>query len=507
MKQFSLTLLLVALVALLANNTRPSGEKALLSVPFKPDIPRTWDSTALADYELPLATPKASPRNVSPAYYYQMPEMVIYKSYPIYAPGREPKGYWEWLQQQEPEVAFDPDKLKTEADWIKAGELVFDAPTDTSGVFTLREARDPAMYAYTNMPLTKDGIMPYARYVIPKKGLVVVSGLGCVMCHTRVLPDGSVIKGAQGNQPDSKRVAFAYRNYNVPEPAAQGFIKALMSAPWLSDDPHTQLSKQSKSVIADALDAMPPGTVIREGAGVLFPPQIPTLIGIKDRKYLDHSGINRHRNIGDLMRYVALNQSVNMIASYDGFVPGGKGFKEVPDPKTGIRYSEAQLYALARYLYSLEHPANPNKPNAVTKRGEQIFAEQGCVTCHTPPAFTNNMLTPVDGFEVPDEHRKKYDIFDISIGTDPDYTLKTRRGTGYYKVPSLKGLWYLGPFLHDGSLASLEDLLDPKRLSDNYIPTGFKGAGVTHRAVRGHEFGMELPDADRKALLAYLRTL
>lgn len=211
--------------------------------------------------------------------------------------------------------------------------------------------------------------------------------------------------------------------------------------------------------------------------------------------------------MGDLMRYVALNQSVNMLASYDGFVPGGKDFKVVPAPGKGIRYSEAQLYALASYIYSLEHPANPNKPNALTKRGERIYAEQGCVSCHTPPAFTNNMLTPVDGFTVPDDHRKKYDVFDISIGTNSDYALKTRRGTGYYKVPSLKGVWYRGPFLHDGSLARLEDLLDPRRLQDDYVPTGFRGAGVTHKAVRGHEFGMDLPDTDRKALLAYLRTL
>ena len=507
MKNPCFALLFFSTIGFLSTIGPFEGKQAIESVPFTPVIPRTWDSTALADYELPLATPKATPKNVSPDYYYQMPEMVIYKSYPIYAPGREPKGYWNWLHQQEPEIAFDPATLKTEADWIKAGELVFDAPTDTSGVFTAQEARDSALYAAIRMPLTKDGIMPFARYVVPKKGIVVVSGLGCNMCHTRVMPDGQVIKGAQGNQPDARRVAYVYSHYDVPEQAAQGFIKALMSAPWLSDDPHTGLSKKPKSDIIDALNAMPPGTILREGAGILFPPQIPTLIGLKDRTYLDHSGLNRHRNIGDFMRYVALNQSVNMIASYDGFVPGGKNFSEVPKPSRGIRYSEAQLYALARYVYSLEHPANPNKPSALSKRGERIYAEQGCVTCHTPPAFTNNMLTPVDGFTVPDEHRTKYDVFDISIGTNPDYTLKTRRGTGYYKVPSLKGVWYRGPFLHDGSLATLDDLLDPNRLRDDYVATGFRGVGVLHKAVRGHEFGMDLPDTDRKALLAYLKTL
>lgn len=39
---------------------------------------------------------------------------------------------------------------------------------------------------------------------------------------------------------------------------------------------------------------------------------------------------------------------------------------------------------------------------------------------------------------------KLCDILGMSVGTDPDLTLKTKRGTGYYKVPSLKGVWYRG---------------------------------------------------------------
>ncbi len=143
----------------------------------------------------------------------------------------------------------------------------------------------------------------------------------------------------------------------------------------------------------------------------------------------------------------------------------------------------------------------------MSDKGKLIFVEQGCVTCHTPPLFTNNKLTPVDGFEVPEEHYDKYDIFDISVGTDPEYSLNTRRGTGYYKVPSLLGLWYRGPYLHDASLARLEDFFDPARLGDAYIPTGFKPHDVKTKAVKGHEFGMELSEGERKALIAYLKTL
>ena len=66
---------------------------------------------------------------------------------------------------------------------------------------------------------------------------------------------------------------------------------------------------------------------------------------------------------------------------------------------------------------------------------------------------------------------------------------------------------YRGPFEHNGSVATLEDWFDPKRLRDDYVPTGFKGFGVKTRAVRGHEFGLQLLAEDKRALIAFLKTL
>ena len=55
---------------------------------------------------------------------------------------------------------------------------------------------------------------------------------------------------------------------------------------------------------------------------------------------------------------------------------------------------------------------------------------------------SNNKLTPAEGFTIPEDHKTKYDILPVSVGTDPGLAMKTRKGTGYYKVPSLKGVWY-----------------------------------------------------------------
>lgn len=96
---------------------------------------------------------------------------------------------------------------------------------------------------------------------------------------------------------------------------------------------------------------------------------------------------------------------------------------------------------------------------------------------------------------------------DRRVGTDPRYALQTRKGTGYYKVPSLLGIWYRGPLGHNGSVAGLEDWFDPARLRDDYIPTGYKGYDGKTRGVPGHRFGLELSSGDKAALIAFLRTL
>jgi mono/diheme cytochrome c family protein len=255
--------------------------------------------------------------------------------------------------------------------------------------------------------------------------------------------------------------------------------------------------------IAAVFEAIVPGVCARQGSSPFFPPHIPDLIGVKDRRYLDASGLVRHRSIGDLMRYAALNQGADALSQYGSFRPKG----DLPDPQAESRYSDAQLYALSLFIYSLTPPRNPNAFDATAARGKAVFDRAGCATCHTPPLYTNNKLTPALGFTVPAAHLETYDVMRVSVGTDPRLTLQTRRGTGYYKVPSLRGVWYRGPFGHNGSVATLEDWFDARRLNDDYLATGFRGAGVTTRAVKGHAFGLNLPPEDRAALIAFLKTI
>jgi len=98
---------------------------AAAATPWRPRIPKVWDEAALADWMTPVAGLNVRPTHISAKEYYSMPEYNL-GTYPVYMPGREPQGYWEMLQRVGPQRLFEPEKLNTEADWIAAGERIFE---------------------------------------------------------------------------------------------------------------------------------------------------------------------------------------------------------------------------------------------------------------------------------------------------------------------------------------------------------------------------------------------
>lgn len=467
-------LVLLATLGLTAPGQGGRAQEAGAGKPLA--IPKTWDDEEIASLQLPLPHPGLSPVHVRADYYYRIPVRPIYKSYPIYHPDKEPPGYLEWLRRQEPEITFDPPELRSEAEWVRAGEIVFDAPIgfasptafDNQICSFLEDVRDPEWYRFTRMPLAEGGVLPFFRYVVRKKGLVELGELSCATCHTRVMPDRTVIKGAQGNFPFDRAVAWSFRRRVTPE-IVRSAIRQIFTVPGLEPDPLADLLRKPVDEMAALFEAIPPGVLARHGSSPFSPPVVPDLIGIKEFHYLDRTGLVQHRGVEDFMRYAALNQGADDLASFAGFIPAGEDLKKLPAPGTQSRYSDEQLYALAKYLYALEPPPNPNVPKpddedgkALVALGRSAIRREMCDRCHRPPLYTNNMLMPVEGFKVPEEHRRdlKLRIMGEAIDTDPGLTLRTRRGTGYYKVPSLKGVWYRGPFGHDGSCATLAVISD-----------------------------------------------
>jgi hypothetical protein len=102
---------------------------------------------------------------------------------------------------------------------------------------------------------------------------------------------------------------------------------------------------------------------------------------------------------------------------------------------------------------------------------------------------------------------------------------------GAYEARVLQGIWAAAPYLHNGSVATLADLLKPSiqrkpRFSigpeydiDNIGLATTQGESSETRSLTdctdlnsgnsrcGHEYGTALPDEDKKSLLEYLKTL
>jgi hypothetical protein len=122
--------------------------------------------------------------------------------------------------------------------------------------------------------------------------------------------------------------------------------------------------------------------------------------------------------------------------------------------------------ALAAWLESLAPPA----VSPAAGRAAALF-EARCAGCHAPPGYAG----PPVALAV--------------VGTDPSVGRSADRGTGGYRVPSLRGVGTRGRLLHDGSVPDVATLLDPDRV------------------VAGHRFGVDLPAADRAALAAWVAAL
>ena len=166
------------------------------------------------------------------------------------------------------------------------------------------------------------------------------------------------------------------------------------------------------------------GAVLRWNGSPFYPVKVPDLIGVKDRRYLDHTATHLHRGVGDLMRYAALVSFADTADFGPHHMLSGNA------KRVEARLPDQALYALALYIYSLKPPPNPNLFEGEAIAGRKVFAREGCPACHTPPLYTNNKLTLAEGFTPSSDKPATLDVLAISVHTDPGLALKTRKGTG-----------------------------------------------------------------------------
>jgi mono/diheme cytochrome c family protein len=120
-------------------------------------------------------------------------------------------------------------------------------------------------------------------------------------------------------------------------------------------------------------------------------------------------------------------------------------------------FGPEDVTAVSAWIDGLEAPRGAVADAAAVERGRAHFesAEVGCASCHTGSALTNNT--------------------NADVGTG-----------GSFQVPSLRGVLYRGPYLHDGRAATLEEVVE--------------SAGTTHGSTA------HLDAEERADLIAYLRS-
>ena len=207
------------------------------------------------------------------------------------------------------------------------------------------------------------------------------------------------------------------------------------------------------------------------------------------------------------------------------------GSESGPKDKAGFL---AQIDWLKDYLRNKPPPNYPFAlDGAKATAGKAIFDQQ-CATCHA----SDRTGTPLPLADV-GTNRDRIDTWgkDFAVAAN-----KVVGGMGIerkglveapligYNVQYLDGIWLRAPYLHNGSVPTLRDLLEPidrrpkvfYRGYDLYDPVrgGFVSTGadaeregtkfdVSQRGSGngGHTFGVTLPDTDKDALVEYLKTL
>jgi hypothetical protein len=192
---------------------------------------------------------------------------------------------------------------------------------------------------------------------------------------------------------------------------------------------------------------------------------------------------------------------------------------------------------IERFLRALPPPPSPHQPDAAAvERGKVVFAAN-CGECHAPGGTRTLSVIPVAevGTDINRSHmwtelaRDTYNNF----REGRDWGFKSFRKISGYVAEPLGGLWLNGPYLHNGSVPTLRDLLEPPTQRPTAFVRGLdvvdprnggfvapscdprerpaEGFCFDTRLVGngndGHVYGTALSASDKSDLLAYLLTL
>jgi cytochrome c peroxidase len=153
--------------------------------------------------------------------------------------------------------------------------------------------------------------------------------------------------------------------------------------------------------------------------------------------------------------------------------------------------------AIAAFLQTLRTDTSAHKPlSEIEKQGKAIFFAQKtqCATCHPPPYYTIATRTKNAYFNI--GLHQKYPKEDSGL----QETTHEKQDNGKFRVPSLVNVSKTAPYMHDGSVASLSEVI-------TIFEQGGLGKGKKHPQKAKMIRGFRLTTDERQALLAFLYSL
>jgi hypothetical protein len=199
---------------------------------------------------------------------------------------------------------------------------------------------------------------------------------------------------------------------------------------------------------------------------------------------------------------------------------------------------------VADWLLDLEPPPSPYPARPEAERGRDIYMAE-CAACHgwkgeRGYVFEGERLgrvTPIEEVGTDPARLNSYTERLAQQQTrlfaeDPAYRFRHFRKTGGYANQPLDGLWLRAPYLHNGAAPTLRDLLSPPEARPRAFVRGLvtldpeRGGFVSPpcepgapleagwcfdtslpgNGSGGHLWGVDLPELEKDALLAYLMT-
>ena len=148
-------------------------------------------------------------------------------------------------------------------------------------------------------------------------------------------------------------------------------------------------------------------------------------------------------------------------------------------------------------------------------RGESLFFSERLECHHCHSSFNLSGSVQYVGKEFRDQEFFNNGLYNIGgTGAYPDdnrgiftFTLKPE-DMGRFKAPTLRNIAVTAPYMHDGSIATLEGVIDHYAAGGRTIESGpFAGNGSQSPFKSGFVPGFTLTPGEREDILAFLRSL